>query len=201
MPTPSDSTDELLLPSQIEPSLHASCPPEIDRPAEWRAQVLDRLSLAGYRPDTAGAEMAVSGGDESSRQPQRLDVDGDQPAARALDTEADTKRPDRVATVDLDTTTSTNASGSPPSCHAEEKQIDEKEEQQIPMHASTSSIVDLPYSLRLGLHSSRVCNGGFGASTLGSQLTWTPAYPNLHILDAAARKQVSGYAAIRCLKI
>lgn len=161
MPTPSDSTDELLLPSQIEHSLHSSCPPEIDRPAEWRAQVLDRLSRAGYQPDAAATAVAVSRGDENSPQPQTLHTNSNQSAA---DQEADIDRSDRVATTDVDAIPSTTVSDSPASCQAEEKQIEEKEEEQAPMNNSTSSIVDLPYSTRLGLHSSRVCCGSFDAS-------------------------------------
>lgn len=80
--------------------------------------------------------------------------------------EVNSKRLGPAATVFVDTTTFTSASDSPPSCHAEEKQIDEKEEEQAPINTSTSSIMDLPYSTRLGLHSSRVCDGGFSTSKL-----------------------------------
>ena len=201
MPTPSDSTDELLLPSQIEHSLHSSCPPEIDRPAEWRAQVLDRLPRVGYQPDAAVTAVTVNVDDESSLQPPRLDTNEDQPAARALDTEANVKRLDQVATMDVDTTTPTMASDSPPSCQVEEKQIEEKEEEQAPTNTRTSSILDLPYSTRLGLYNSRVCCGAFGASKRNAWLIQTLANPNLHLLHATTRKQISGHAAVRCVKI
>ena len=201
MPTPSDSTDGLLLPSHIEHSLHSSCPPEADRPSEWRAQVLDRLSRAGHQPDTAVASMAVTGADGSSTQPQRLDADGDQSTALVPDAEASSKRPDRAAMVHPDTSTSTSASDSPPSCHTEEKQNEEKEEVQTSTDAPTSSIVDLPYSTRLGLHSSRVCQTKPNTFQLDGRLIWNPVNPNLHLVHASARKQISRYPAIRCFKI
>ena len=156
MPTPSDSTDGLLIPSQIEHSLHSACPPEADRPSEWRAQVLDRLSRAGYQPDVDVTTVAVEGAEESSGHSQRLDVGGDQLALGHQDAGADSKRPDRVANEHIDTAVTNAVRDSPPSFHTEEKQIDEKEELHTSTNAATFSVVDLPYSTRLGLHSSRV---------------------------------------------
>ena len=157
MPTPSDSTDELLLPSQIEQSLHSSCPPEIDRPSEWRTQVLDRLSRAGSHADIAVAAMAVAGDDETLPQPRRLSIDEDQSDSPSRGTEnAEFKGSKQVVTKGVEIITSTITSESTTGCQVDEKHVEESEQEQAYMTAPTSSILDLPYSTRLGLHSSRV---------------------------------------------
>lgn len=160
MPTPSDSTDELRLPPQIDHLLHSSCPPDIDRPAEWRTQVLERLSRAGFQTDTTVNAVAVAASDDNPSHPQRPNADEESSTSTTLGTEEDGfKMSNRAIMEDVDNATSTMASESPPSGSVEDKPIEEKEEEQTQMTTPTSSILDLPYSSRLGLHSSRVCGG------------------------------------------
>lgn len=155
MPTPSDSTDELLIPSQIEHLLHSTCPPEVDRPAEWRAQVLDRLSRAGSQSDAA---MNTSAEDENASQAQTHIAEDDDSGLAATGTQdAHPEKADHAAAMCIGSSPSMSSSDSPPSFQVEERQVEDAEEERHLSTASPSSILDLPYSNRLGLHSSRVC--------------------------------------------
>ena len=189
MPTPSDSTDELLIPSQIEHLLHSSCPPEVDRPAEWRAQVLDRLSRAGSQSDFANASASAPPDDESSPRPGMRIADDDQSGSATTGTQdVQPERLEHVAAMCIDASPSMVAGESPHSFHGDERQVDDGEEERGYLTAPTSSILDLPYSTRLGLYSSRVCTEVHYVCTVHTWLTCASDDPSLDILHASTRE-------------
>ena len=101
--------------------------------------------------------MAVDGHDETLPPPRRLNTDEGQSGLPPTGTEnTDLKRSNHVAAKGIETITSAIASESPASCQVDEKHVEEREQEQAYMTVPTSSILDLPYSTRLGLHSHRV---------------------------------------------
>lgn len=139
MPTPRDSTDHL--PLLLERSTHTTCPPEEDRPGQWRVEVLDRLGRAAL--DSTLSERALGQQDDvpvESESPNAMDITIDP---------AHDKTSDQTNTMDL--AEASLLGESPSSPHA-----DDKEEEHVQPSASTSSALDLYYSIRSGVESNRV---------------------------------------------
>ena len=139
MPTPRDSTDQL--PLLLERSTHTTCPPEEDRPGQWRVEVLDRLGRAAL--DSALSDRALGQHDDVSveaESPSTLDI--------TIDPVHD-KTSEQTTTMDL---VEASLSGeSPPSPHVEDKELE-----RVQLYAPTSSALDLYYSTRFGIESNRV---------------------------------------------
>jgi len=147
MPTPSDSTDEL--PLQLEPrferSTHTTCPPDDDRPAQWRVEVLDRLG-----------QTAV-GGEIRDGPPQQQDTQhsiANSPSS--MDTTHDpesSKIPEQIQNMEPAEPSPPSPGASPSGSHVEDKESEQIQQQQPP---PTSSALDLQYSIRYGIDSTRV---------------------------------------------
>ena len=142
MPTPSDSTDAL--PLERERSAHTTCPLEDDRSGQWSVEVLDRLGRTGLNPtfENSGSWQPE---DSSSKVelPGQLDTIGDQ---------SEDKKPDHGPSMESADLTPPLAGASPSTSH-----VDYKEVEQIYPTAPTSSALDLQYSIRYGIESTRVC--------------------------------------------
>lgn len=139
MPTPRDSTDQL--PLLLERSTHTTCPPEEDRPGQWRVEVLDRLGRAAL--ESAISNQALGQRDEvpvEAESPNTMEIAIDQGQDRTSD---------HVNTMDL--AEASLLGESPSSLHADEKEVE-----QIQPSVSTSSALDLYYSIRFGIESNRV---------------------------------------------
>ncbi len=139
MPTPRDSTDQL--PLLLERSTHTTCPPEEDRPGQWRVEVLDRLGRAAL--DSTLSRRALGQHDSvpvEAESPNTLDV--------TIETTHD-KTSDQTNTMDLGEASSLGDSPSSP--HADDKEVEH-----VQPCAPTSSALDLYYSLRFGIESNRV---------------------------------------------
>ena len=139
MPTPRDSTDQL--PLLLERSTHTTCPPEEDRPGQWRVEVLDRLGRAALN-------SALS--DQAHIQHDDVSVEAESPSTLeiAIDPVQD-KTSDQTTTMDL---VEASLSGeSPSSPHVEDKELE-----RVQLYAPTSSALDLYYSTRFGIESNRV---------------------------------------------
>lgn len=143
MPTPSDSTDEL--PLQIEGhTLHTTCPPENDRPSEWRVQVLDRL-------DRAGSEGAAATVNEAVQQQESMRTPKEESPPTLSTSDSAQIRAGHVSVLDVGQTSSQMFSDCQQSYQAEDKDV------QIHIASTpTSSALDVPLSFRLGVDSSRV---------------------------------------------
>ena len=139
MPTPRDSTDQL--PLLLERSTHTTCPPEEDRPGQWRVEVLDRLGRAAL--ESAISNQALGQQDEvpvEAESPNTMEIAIDQGQDRTSD---------HVNTMDL--AEASLLGEIPSSLHADEKEVE-----QIQLSVSTSSALDLYYSIRSGIESNRV---------------------------------------------
>ncbi|CAF9909919.1 hypothetical protein IMSHALPRED_008506 [Imshaugia aleurites] len=139
MPTPRDSTDQL--PLLLERSTHTTCPPEEDRPGQWRVEVLDRLGRAAL--ESAISNQALGQRDEvpvEAESPNTMEIAIDQGQDRTSD---------HVNTMDL--AEASLLGESPSSLHADEKEVE-----QIQPSVSTSSALDLYYSIRFGIESNRL---------------------------------------------
>jgi len=144
MPTPSDSTDDL--PLHLDSTAHSSCPPEaIDRPGEWRVQVLDRLELA--------ASDAALGAASSRRSEQiHTEPDADEPMDGPAES-TEVKATENTTMPDI-TELSLPLLAASPSCSNDE----EKEVEHVQPSASTFSALELHYSSDYGIESpQRVC--------------------------------------------
>ena len=146
MPTPSDSTDQL--PSQTEEALHTTCPPEIDRAAEWRVYGEDRFDRA-----SSDATAATSLDGETPPHSQAMHIsEEDSPQIPANTEEAAPKVADQAAPMELDHTSPPTTSESPSNSQVE----DDKDGERVREAAPTYSALELPWSSRLGIESSRV---------------------------------------------
>ena len=139
MPTPRDSTDQL--PLLLERSTHTTCPPEEDRPGQWRAEVLDRLGRAAL-------ESTLSDRAPGQQDGVPIEAEGPNPMDVAIDPAQD-KTPDQTNTMDL--VEASLLGGSPSSLHADDKEVEHAQ-----LTAPTSSALDLYYSIRFGIESNRV---------------------------------------------
>ena len=146
MPTPSDSTDQLPLQpeSRFQRQLHTTCPPDDDRPGQWRIEVLDRLGRAGLdsTPDvgTPVQHEASSTGPES---PGQNDTANDP---------AESKTSDQSTTMEPPEPSPALPEASPSGSH-----IDDKDGEPVQLAPTMSSTLDLQYSIQYGIDSTRVC--------------------------------------------
>lgn len=146
MPTPSDSTDQLPLQpeSRFQRQLHTTCPPDDDRPGQWRVEVLDRLGRAGLdsTPDvgTPLQHEASSTGPES---PGQNDTANDP---------AESKISDQSTTMEPPEPSPALPEASPSGSH-----IDDKDGEPVQSAPTMSSTLDLQYSIQYGIDSTRVC--------------------------------------------
>lgn len=139
MPTPRDSTDQL--PLLLERSTHATCPPEEDRPGQWRTEVLDRLGRAALESTLGNRVLGQQDG-------VPVEAEGPNPTDIAIDPAQD-KTSDHTSTLDL--AEASLLGGSPSSLHADDKEVE-----QAQPTAPTSSALDLYYSIRFGIEINRV---------------------------------------------
>ena len=176
MPTPSDSTDQLPLQpeSRFQRQLHTTCPPEDDRPGQWRVEVLDRLGRAGLdsAPDVATPlqhEASLTGPES----PGPNDIANDP---------AESKPSDQSATMEPPEPSPALLEASPSGSH-----MDDKDGEPIQSTPTTSSTLDLQYSIQYGIDSTRVCQW----RQLGREatvLTLSPVDTDPYILYATSWK-------------
>ena len=141
MPTPSESTDAL--PLERERSVHTSCPPEDDRSGQWRVEVLDRLNRTALdTPLESGESLQPEEQSGKAESPGLLE-----PTAHR----SEGNKADHGVSMDSAELTPSPAGASPSTSHVEYKEID-----QTHPTAPTSSALDLPYSIRYGIESTRV---------------------------------------------
>ena len=142
MPTPRDSTDQL--PLLLERVTHTTCPPEEDRPGQWRAEVLERLGRAAL-------DNSLS--NRARRQHDDVSIEAEGPSIlESIETTHD-KTSDQTSTMDL---AEVSLSGdSPSSSHTDDKEVEH-----VQPSAPTSSALDLYHSSRLGIESHRVSSVG-----------------------------------------
>ena len=139
MPTPRDSTDQL--PLLLERSNHTTCPPEEDRPGQWRVEVLDRLGRATLDSTLNNRALGQQDGVPiEAESPDTMDITIDP---------AHDKTSDQTHSIDLAEVSLLG--DSPSSSHADDKEVE-----QAQTSAHTSSALDLYYSIRFGIESSRV---------------------------------------------
>lgn len=139
MPTPRDSTDHL--PLLLERSNHTTCPPEEDRPGQWRVEVLDRLGRA---------VLDSTLGNQALRQHDDVPVEAECPNTLDITVDpAHDKTSDQINTMDL--AEASLLGESPSSPHADDKELEH-----LQPSAPTSSALDLYYSKRFGIESNRV---------------------------------------------
>lgn len=144
MPTPGDSTDQLhLLEPRFERQAHATCPPDEDRPGQWRVEVLDRLGRTGLdiAPDVATPQ-------QEETPPVGPEIPG--PMDRTNDS-IESKAPEKTTAMDPAPPSPPLPDASPSSSH-----VDDKEAERIHPTPATSSALDLQYSIRYGIDSTRV---------------------------------------------
>lgn len=147
MPTPSDSTDNLPLQLEsrtTERPAHTTCPPEDDRPTQWRVEVLDRLGQTAVRGE-------INDGPPSQQQEsQRAIADSPGPMDIRYDPES-SKTSEPIHLMEPTEPSPPSPGASPSGSHMEDK--DAELIQQPP---PTSSALDLQYSARYGIDSTRV---------------------------------------------
>ncbi|MCJ1273640.1 hypothetical protein MMC21_001433 [Puttea exsequens] len=140
MPTPSDSTDDL--PLQLEPRFerpsHTLCPPEDDRPAQWRAEVLEQLESTAVDHDGAPQQEH----DRTAR--------SDSPRQTAAVHSAQDRASEKTSYIEPMEASPPSPGASPPMSN-----IEEKERERTPSPLSTSSALNLQYSTRYGIDSNR----------------------------------------------
>lgn len=141
MPTPSDSADELPLPT--EHTNHSSCPPELDRPAEWRVQLLEQMDCTNSAVDAAATN--------NDEQPSESQATKEEPSVDILCTTSDHPKHPNTPFSDADPS-------SPPtlkySAHIYRPEANENA--LVTPGTPASSALDLSLSSRLGLDSRRV---------------------------------------------
>ncbi len=176
MPTPSDSTDQLPLQpeSRFQRQLHTTCPPDDDRPGQWRVEVLDRLGRAGLdnTPDvgTPLQHEASSTGPES---PGPNDIANDS---------AERKTSDQSITMEPPEPSPALPEASPSGSH-----IDDKDGEPVQPTPTTSSTLDLQYSIQYGIDSTRVCRRRYQGREV-VMLTSSPVDTNPYVLYATSWK-------------
>lgn len=144
MPTPSDSTDQLpLFEPRFERQAHTTCPPDEDRPGQWRVEVLDRLGRTGL-------DIAPDVG--TSRQEESTPMEAESPGPMDMTNESmESKAPENATAMEPAPPSSPLPDASPSSSH-----VDDKETEQIHLAPATSSALDLQYSIQYGIDSTRV---------------------------------------------
>lgn len=149
MPTPRDSTDAL--PLHTEQLLHSTCPPDTERPTEWRTQVLEHFSRSGTDGGTISGSVNVNGDNEQHETKDTADELAMHATIDVCGTEARSSE-SIVPSLDVDQTSRAMASSCPTGLLFEEKEdgID------VQLPSPTSSALDLPISTRLGVQSIRV---------------------------------------------
>ena len=149
MPTPRDSTDQLPQQpdSRFHRPLHTTCPPDDERPGQWRVEVLDRLGRAGLEstPDV-GTPLQRETSSTEPESPGQIDTANDS---------AKSKSPGQVPTMEPAEHSPTVQDASPSSSH-----VDDKDGEPVQPNLATSSTLDLQYSIRYGIDSTRVCRRG-----------------------------------------
>lgn len=171
MPTPRDSTDAL--PLERERSTHTTCPPEDDRPGQWRVEVLDRLGRAALDSPYDSGEL---------RQQEGSSVEAESPGPLEVTTDRAENKTSEHAHLMEPAEPSPLMGTSPSSSH-----VDDKEVEQIQPSAPTSSALDLQYSIRYGIDSTRVC-GTVTYTSKTTPLMPVLADPDPHLLDASRWK-------------
>lgn len=181
MPTPSDSTTSL--PLERERSTHTTCPPEDDRSGQWTVEVLDELGRAAIEPTfDSGAirleEGSLTGAASPGTLESSLDQSEDKPSDHAID----------VATLMDPAEASPHSGGASPSnLHGDDKELEPP--------VTKSSALDLQYSIRYGIDSTRVSKV-IRAVSIDISLTYKLADPNAYFVHASRWEQVPRYAAI-----
>lgn len=146
MPTPSDSTSSL--PLERERSIHATCPPDDDRSGQWRVEVLDRLGRAVGDPIIGTVPGRHQEGSSSTPgTPDPLDSNSNRPEDKPSDHAIN-----NVALIGPAEASPPLIGASPSSPH-----VDDKEAEPAHPTVTTSSALNLPYSIRYGIDSTRVC--------------------------------------------
>lgn len=184
MPTPSDSTTSL--PLERERSTHATCPPEDDRSGQWRVEVLDRLGRTATS-DTFDSTTTRQQEDQSpeagSPGPLENSSDGLEDDTSGHTTERTALLEPAEASPRLDRESLTNFP------------MDDKEVESVLTTAPGASALDLPYSIRYGIGSARVCHPLLVSST-NSVLMENLVNSDAHLFDASCWEQISGYTAV-----
>lgn len=145
MPTPSDSTDAL--PLERQRSTHTTCPPEDDRPGQWRVEVLDRL-------DRTALDISLGSGESRQLEDPSSEAESPSPSDTIQDIQdqSEDQKVRHGASMEPTESTPPPMDASPSVSHSDEKEV----ERRYPT-APTSSALDLQYSIRYGIESTRVC--------------------------------------------
>ncbi len=181
MPTPSDSTTSL--PLERERSTHATCPPEDDRSGQWTVEVLHELGRAAIEPTfDSGAirpeEGSLTGAASPGPLESSLDQSEDKPSDHATDV---------VTLMDPAEASPHSGGASPSNLHGHDKELEP--------HVPKSSALDLQYSIRYGIDSTRVSKI-IRALSINLMLTDKLADPNAYFVHAPRWEQVPRYAAV-----
>ena len=145
MPTPSDSTDQLPLQpeSRFQRQLHTTCPPDDDRPGQWRVEVLDRLGRAGLdNTPHVGTPLQHEASSTGPESPGPNDIANDS---------AERKTSNQSTTMEPPEPSPALPEASPSGSH-----IDDKDGEPVQPTPTTSSTLDLQYSIQYGIDSTRV---------------------------------------------
>lgn len=142
MPTPSDSTTSL--PLERERSIHTTCPPDDDRSVQWTVEVLDEMGHAAVNHDfDSGATRPQEGPSSEAGSPGPLERSLDRSEDKASDHATENVTAMEPAEASLH-----SGDASPSSFHVDDKEVEPT--------APTSSALDLQYSIRYGIDSTRV---------------------------------------------
>ena len=142
MPTPSDSTDAL--PLERERSLRTTCPPDDDRSGQWRVEVLNRL-------DRTVVDSSFSGGESAQLQNSSSEAASPEPFD-AIQERSKNRTGEYGTLIEPAESTPPMIGASPSTSHSDEKEIEQFDHPT----ALTSSALDLQYSTRHGIGSTRV---------------------------------------------
>lgn len=181
MPTPSDSTTSL--PLERERSTHTTCPPDDDRSGQWRVEVLDRLGRAAINPTfVSGATRPQEGPSSEAGSPGLLENSLDRPEDKASD-----HATENVASMEPAEASPHSGCASPSNLHVDDKEVEPT--------APTFSALDLQYSMRYGIDSTRVCQIIWAVSKIVTLMN-NLADPNSYLLHAPCWEQIPRYTAV-----
>ena len=141
MPTPSDSTDDI--PLHPERSAH-TCPFENEISGEWRVAVLDSIGRATLESTRS------SGALQQLEPPPTAETESLRPMGVANEP-AEEKIGDCMTLIEPSEGSSPDSDVSPSASHA-----DEKDGEHIQLPVPSTSALDLHYSIRYGIESTRV---------------------------------------------
>lgn len=142
MPTPSDSTTSL--PLERERSIHTTCPPDDDRSGQWRVEVLDQLGRAAVNPTfDSAARRPQEGPSSEAGSPGPIESSLDRSEDKASD-----HATENVAVMEPAEASPHLGGASPSNFHVADMEVGPT--------APTSSALDLQYSIRYGIDSTRV---------------------------------------------